>query len=117
MNVKDIECPNCGGATPRGISPGEYQCQFCDTLFYNKELMQQQKKADKKAAYQRSQQERYRAQAEQAGATNRMSRRILLFVAVVLIIVFGFAGYMAMKSMEQSNKANEEMIRSLQKQE
>lgn len=46
-----------------------------------------------------------------------MGKRVLIFVTVALIIVFDFIGYMANKSMNESAKAREELIKSFQQQE
>ena len=112
--MKDQECPNCGGASPEKISEGEFRCTFCDTLFYNEGMLQRKRSAEKKAAYTKAKETSQQVQIEQARTVNNMSKRILIFVSIVLIIIFAFVGYMAKTSMEQSTKAQEEMIKSFQ---
>ena len=114
--MKDQECPNCGGASPEKISEGEFRCTFCDTLFYNEGMMQRKRAAEKKTASARAQETRQQATIEQARSVNNMSRRVFLFVGIVLLIIFAFVGYMAKTSMDQSIKAQEEVIKSFQKQ-
>jgi len=113
--MKELECPNCGAGAPVIISQGEFRCKFCDTLYYNQNLLDRKRAAEKKAANLKVQEERQRAKIEQARSTNSMGKRILIFVSIVLIIVFAFVGYMAKKSMDESAKANEEMIKNFQK--
>ena len=112
--MKDLECPNCGGANPEKLSEGEFRCTFCDTKFYNESMLQQKRKAEKEAAYAKNQALKEQAKIEQARSAGNMGKRVLIFVAVVLIIIFGFIGYMAKKSMDESAKTQEELIKSFQ---
>jgi uncharacterized Zn finger protein (UPF0148 family) len=113
LQMKDHECPNCGGASPEVISEGEFRCRFCDSVYYHEGMLQRKKAAEKKMAQARVQQARFEAQVEQARTTNRMSKRVLLVVVIALLAIFGFVGYMARKSMDQTNKMQEEMLKSL----
>ncbi len=112
--MKDLECPNCGGASPKVISEGEFKCSFCDTLFYNEAMLQRKRAAEKEAARVKTEEAKQQVHVEQAHTVNNMSKRILLFVTIALLIIFSFVGYMAKKSMDQSAKAQEELIKSFQ---
>jgi uncharacterized Zn finger protein (UPF0148 family) len=112
--MKDLECPNCGGSSPKVINEGEFRCVFCDTLYYNEAMQQRKRAADKQAARIKTEESRQQVHVEQARTVNNMSKRILLFVSIVLLIVFGFVGYMAKQSMDQSAKSQEQLIKSLQ---
>lgn len=112
--MKDLECPNCGGASPKVISEGEFRCVFCDTLYYNEAMQQRKRASDKQAARLKIEEAKQQVHVEQERTVNNMSRRILLFVSIVLLIVFGFVGYMAKQSMDQSAKSQEELIKSFQ---
>jgi uncharacterized Zn finger protein (UPF0148 family) len=110
--MKDLECPNCGGANPATIKPGQFRCQFCDTRFVDEAMMQRQKAAEKQAARLKAEEMRANAKMAQAKAVSSMSRRVLFIVVIGLLVIFGFVGYMAMKSMEQSQQHQEELIKS-----
>lgn len=114
--MKDLECPNCGGADPHTIKPGQFRCRFCSTEYVNEAMMQRQRAAEKEAARKHSDDLRSHAQAAQAKAVSGMSRRVLLVVVIGLLIVFGYVGYMAMKSMEQTQKQQEDMMKEFQQQ-
>lgn len=112
--MKDAECPNCGGADPEVISEGEFRCKYCETLYHDHALVKQRKATEKKVAYSKSQEAKHNAQAEQFRTVNKMSRRVLFVVVIALIAIFGYVGYMAKKSMDQTQKAQEEMLKSMQ---
>lgn len=111
--MKDQECPNCGSANPEIISEGEFRCKSCNTLFYNESILQRKRANEKKAAYVKAQETMQKLKLEQTRSINRTSKRTFLFVFLVLIIIFSFVGYMAKKSMDQSTKAQEELIKSI----
>lgn len=112
--MKDLECPNCGGASPEVLKPGEFRCQFCDTKFVNEAMMQRAQAAERKEARRKTDELRAQAQMAQARAVSGMSRRVLFVVIIGLLLVFGYVGYMAKKSMDQSQKQQEELIKSFQ---
>lgn len=110
--MKDHECPNCGGASPEVISEGEFRCRFCDSVYFNEGILQRKKATDIKLTQALAQQARFEAQVEQARTANKMSKRVLLVVIIGLIAIFAYVGYMAKKSMDQADKAREEMLKS-----
>jgi uncharacterized Zn finger protein (UPF0148 family) len=112
--MKEQACPNCGAASPKVINEGEYRCSFCDTLYYDKNLVEKRKATEKKMAHSKAQEAKYNAHAEQAKTVNKMSKRVLLVVVIGLIVIFAFVGYMAKQSMDQSQKYQEEMIKNIQ---
>lgn len=112
--MKDLECPNCGGANPVTVKPGEFRCQFCDTVFVNEAMMQRHRAAEKQAARIRSENLRAQAQMAQAKAVSSMDKRVLIIVAIGLLLVFGYVGYMAKKSMDQTQKQQEELMKSFE---
>ena len=114
--MKDHECPNCGSTNPEIISEGEFRCKSCNTIFYNESMLQQKRATAKKAANAKAQEIRQRLKLEHTRTINRMSKRTLFFVFIMLIIIFSFVGYMAKKSMDQSTKAQEEILKSIQNQ-
>lgn len=112
--MKEMECPNCGGANPEILSEGEFRCTYCETLYYDHALVKQKKTSEKKVAHAKAQEARHTAQAEQFRTANSMSKRVLFVVIIGLLAIFGYVGYMAKKSMDQTTKAQEEMIKSMQ---
>ena len=113
--MKDLECPNCGGSNPVVLKPGEFRCQFCDTVFVDEAMMQRQRASEKQAARLRAEEARANAQAAQAKAVSGMSKRVLWVVIIGMLLIFGYVGYMAMKSMEETRKQQEEMMKEFQK--
>lgn len=109
--MKEQSCPNCGGIDPQVIKPGEFQCTFCGTLFHDKELQARHQKQQQQEANARNQQLREQAKLEQVKATRGTGRRVLLFVGIFLLLIFGIVGYFAKQSMDQQNKMQEEMLR------
>lgn len=114
--MKEKECPNCGASNPETISEGEFRCNFCGTLFHDENILQRKKAQEKKAQHTKMQEMRYQAQLETAKASGNMTKKILLFVFAILVIIFGFVFYMAKKSMDDSSKYQEELIKSFQNQ-
>lgn len=112
--MKDLECPNCGGADPVTVKPGQFRCRFCDTVYVNEAMLQRQRAAEKEAARRQAEELRANAQIAQARAVSSMSKRVLLVVVIGLLLIFGFVGYMVMKSMEQSKQQQEELIKSFE---
>ena len=112
--MKDLECPNCGGSSPAKISEGEFRCTFCDTIYFNEGMLQRKRAAEKEAARVKVEQAKQQVHIEQARTVNNMSKRVLFFVTIALLIIFSYVGYMAKKSMDQSAKAQEELIKSFQ---
>jgi uncharacterized Zn finger protein (UPF0148 family) len=111
--MKEQACPNCGAASPKVIAEGEYRCTFCDTLYTDKALIEKRKSSEKKMAYSKAKEAQYNAHTEQARTVNKMSKRILLFVALALVVIFAFVGYMAFNSMQQQQKMQEDMIKEM----
>jgi uncharacterized Zn finger protein (UPF0148 family) len=111
--MKEQACPNCGAASPQVLNEGEFKCSFCGTLYHDKMMVEQRMAAEKKMAYSKAQEAKFNAQAQQATTVNKMSRRVLLVVVIGLIIIFSFVGYMAYTSMQQQQKMQEEMMKSL----
>jgi uncharacterized membrane protein YvbJ len=108
--MKDHACPNCGGAQPQVLAPGEFKCTFCGQLFYN-EAMRQQHRKD--AQFQQSMQAQLQQQqmvAHTMKAAAGIGKKVLLFVAIFLFLIFGFIAYMATKSMNEAQKMQEEMM-------
>ena len=112
--MKDHECPNCGGASPELISEGEFRCAFCDSVYFNEGMIRRKEAAENKMAQAVAQQARLEAQVEHARTANKMSKRVLLVVAIGLLAIFAYVGYMAKKSLDQTEKAQEELLKSLQ---
>lgn len=109
--MKDLACPNCGGAQPQVLAPGEFKCSFCGQLFYN-EAMREQARADKQRQtniHAHVQQAQYKTQQMQAGRGS--AKRVLILVGFFLILVFGFVAYMAIKSTNDAKEMQEEMMK------
>jgi uncharacterized Zn finger protein (UPF0148 family) len=114
MKSKDLECPNCGSPNPKEISHGEFECKFCETKFVNQAMMDSKRAAEKQEKRLQAEQAKAQAQLAQAKATSGMGKRVLIFVAIFLLIVFGFVGYMAKKSMDQANEQQKELMKSFE---
>lgn len=114
--MKEKDCPNCGGSEFQTISEGEYRCKFCGTNFQDKNIIQQKLANERKAKHAKLQEMRYQAQLETAKATGGMTKKILLFVFAMLAIIFGVIFYMGQKSLDESSKQQEELIKSFQNQ-
>lgn len=114
--MKDLECPNCGGSSPAIISEGEFRCTFCDTIYYNEGMLQRKRAREKQAAHIKIKEAKQQGHIEQARTVNNMSKRILFFITIALLVIFSYVGYMVKKSMDQSVKSQEELIKSFQRQ-
>ena len=112
--MKDLECPNCGSANPATISEGKYRCEFCDTVFINEAILQRHHAAEKQANRLKAEQLKAMGRTEQAKAVNNTGKRAVLFAAVALVFIGGGVAYMASKSMNESKKAQEDLIKTLQ---
>jgi len=112
--MKEMECPNCGGANPEILSEGEFRCTYCETLYYDHALVKQKKASEKKVAYAKAQEAKHNVQVEQFRTASSMSKRVLFVVIIGLVVIFGYVGYMAKRSMDQTTKAQEEMLKSMQ---
>lgn len=112
--MKERECPNCGGAEFQVINEGEYRCKFCGTNFQDKHIIQQKLANERKAKHAKVQELKYQAQLEQGKAQGNMTKKILLFVFAVLTIIFGVIFYMGKKSLDESAKNQQELIKSFQ---
>jgi uncharacterized membrane protein YvbJ len=110
--MKEVQCPNCGASGPKKISEGEFLCQFCNTHFYDQALLQRKRSAEKLEAQAKAMGSKQHFQREQIRNSNRLGKRVLIFVAIALVLVFVYVGYMAKRSMDQSTKMQEELIKS-----
>jgi hypothetical protein len=113
--MKDLECPNCGNANPHTISEGQYKCKFCDTEYVNESILHQKRAREKEAAKLKSQEIKANENAtvQAAKTAGSMSKRVMLFVIPFMLAVFGYVGYMGMKSMGDTKKQQEELMKSL----
>lgn len=112
--MKEKECPNCGGTEFEVITEGEYRCKFCGTNFQDKHIIQQKLANERKAKHAKVQELKYQAQLEQAKAQGSMTKKILLFVFAMLVIIFGVIFYMGKKSLDENAKNQQELIKSFQ---
>jgi uncharacterized Zn finger protein (UPF0148 family) len=113
--MKDLACPNCGGAQPQVLAPGEFKCSFCGQLFYN-EAMRQQARADHQRQTKinaQVQQEQFKTQQMQAGKGS--AKRVLIFVAFFLILIFSFVAYMAIEAANDQKEMQEEIMKQFSK--
>jgi uncharacterized membrane protein YvbJ len=108
--MKEQSCPNCGGVDPQVLNVGEFQCRFCGTLFHDKELQQQHIRQQQQQAQLYNQNLREQAKLQQAKAIKSTGRRVLLFVGVILVAVFGLVAYFTNKAMEEQRKLEEEIL-------
>lgn len=110
----DQECPNCGSANPKILNEGQFQCAHCDTVYVNEQMMQRKRAADKEAARLKNEQIKSNAKVEHAKQANSMSKRVILIMVPMLLVIFGFVGFMAYNSMNESKKQKEELMKTLQ---
>ena len=112
--MKEKECPNCGGAEFQVLSEGEYRCKFCGTNFQDKNIIQQKVANERKTKHAQVQELKYQAQLAQAKASGSMTKKILLFVFAMLMIIFGAIVYMGKQSLDENAKNQQELIKSFQ---
>lgn len=110
LNMKDLACPNCGGAQPQVLAPGEFKCSFCGQLFYDEAMRQQSRKDQHFQQNMQAQLQHQQMVGQQMKAASGMGKRVLLFVGFFLLLIFGFVAYMVTKSMNEAQKMQEEMM-------
>jgi hypothetical protein len=112
--MEELACPNCGGAQPQTLAPGEFKCSFCGQLFYNEALRQQSLKDQQFQQNMHWQMQQQQAVANQMKSAAGLGKKIMIFVAVFLLLIFGFVGYMTWKSMNEAQKMQEDIMKQFQ---
>lgn len=112
--MKEHECPNCGSASPKILDEGEFQCEHCDTKYVDQAMLERRRAKEKQQAQLKTEEMRANAKEAQAKAVSGAGKRALLFAGVGLVVIFSFVFYMGNKSMDQNQKAQEEIMKTLQ---